>query len=109
MTHDCLFPVFSPTERGMKDHIWHVYLLICADASLYCGICGVVARWLRQHNGELAGGARYTRTRRPVRLAACAVCSDHGSALRLERLIKKLPKEKKLDALLRLAKEGGER
>lgn len=62
MTHDCLFPVFSPTERGMKDHIWHVYLLICADASLYCGISCDVARRLRQHNGELAGGARYTRT-----------------------------------------------
>ena len=94
---------------GMKDQVWHVYLLICADASLYCGISCDVARRLRQHNGELPGGARYTRTRRPVRLAACAVCNDHGSALRLERLIKKLPKGRKLDVLLRLAKEGEER
>ncbi len=72
----------------MTDRTWYVYLLLCADGSLYCRV--------RQHNGELSGGARCTRARRPVRLAACAPCADQGTALRLEREIKKLPREKKL-------------
>ena len=80
----------------MTDRTWYVYLLLCADGSLYCGVSTDVERRVRQHNGELSGGARCTRARRPVRLAACAPCADQGTALRLEREIKKLPREKKL-------------
>ena len=83
----------------MKERIWHVYLLRCADGSLYCGVSTDVERRIRQHNGELTGGARCTRARRPVRLAACAACPDQGSALRLERKIKALPKREKLKFL----------
>lgn len=81
----------------MTERIWYVYLLLCADGSLYCGVSTDVERRVRQHNGELSGGARCTRARRPVRLAACAPCPDQGTALRLEREIKKLPREKKRD------------
>ena len=49
---------------------WCVYLLLCADGTLYCGVTTDVRRRLDEHNGLRAGGAKYTRGRRPVRLAA---------------------------------------
>lgn len=74
---------------------WHVYLLECADGALYCGVTTDLERRLAEHNGELPGGARYTRGRRPVRLAASAACRDRSAALRLENLVKKLPRAAK--------------
>ena len=47
---------------------WHVYLVRCADGTLYTGVAIDVAARVAQHNGTLAGGARYTRARRPVKL-----------------------------------------
>lgn len=78
---------------------WHVYLLECADGTLYCGVTTDLDRRLAEHNGESPGGARYTRPRRPVRLAAHAPCPDRASATRLEYRIKKLPRENKVEAL----------
>lgn len=83
----------SPEER------WSVYLLSCADGTLYCGVTTDVQRRLAMHNGEVPGGARYTRGRRPVALAACAGGMSRGEALRLEAHIKKLAKNEKLAAL----------
>jgi len=51
---------------------WHVYLLQCADGTLYCGVTTDLARRLKAHNGEAPGGAAYTRGRRPVKLLAAA-------------------------------------
>ncbi len=78
---------------------WQVYLLLCADNTLYCGSTTDLVRRLRQHNGELAGGARYTRSRRPVRLAASCSCPSRQAALRLEARIKKLGRDQKIPAL----------
>lgn len=61
--------------------VYFVYMVRCADDSLYCGITTHPVRRLRQHNGELSGGGRYTRSRRPVRLVACRTCADKGEAL----------------------------
>ncbi len=85
----------SPTEG-----VWRVYLLECSDGTLYCGVTTDTARRLAQHNGERPGGARYTRGRRPVRLAAEAVFPDKSSAHKAECRIKAAPRAKKL-ALLR--------
>lgn len=79
---------------------WFVYLAACADGSLYCGITTDVERRMAQHNGLLPGGARCTRARRPVSLAACTRCPDRPSALRLEALIKKTPRQQKTQRLL---------
>ena len=87
----------------MKEASWQVYLLLCADKTLYCGSTTDVERRVRQHNGELAGGARYTKSRRPVALLACCTCPSHSSALRIEARIKKLPKADKLPALQKAA------
>lgn len=79
--------------------VWHVYLLQCADGTQYCGIAMNLQKRLRQHNGELAGGARYTAGRRPVRLLASIPVKSRGEALRLEAHIKKLPAHAKLQLL----------
>ena len=87
---------------------WYVYLLECADGTLYCGVTTDLERRLAEHNGSAAGGARYTRGRRPVRLAACAPCPDRAAACRLEDRIKRLPRRQKLAALRAHAPDPGE-
>lgn len=83
-------------KRTSTRQAWMVYLLHCADGSLYTGITTNLERRLRQHNGELAGGARYTRPRQPVRLAWCETAADRASAARAEYRIRKLPRAQKL-------------
>ena len=67
-----------------------VYLLRCEDNSLYAGITTDPARRLRQHRGELRGGARYTALRRPVGYAALWTAPDRAAAARLEYRLKRL-------------------
>ncbi|MBQ3893643.1 MAG: GIY-YIG nuclease family protein [Mailhella sp.] len=89
-----------PGERSAGEGAWCVYLVRCADGSLYCGITTDLARRIAMHNGDLPGGAKYTRPRRPVRLAAHACGLSRSTALRLERLVKKQPAAKKVLYLL---------
>lgn len=84
------------------DDVWQVYLLQCADGTYYCGVTKDVNRRLRQHNGQMAGGARYTAARRPVVLLVTVPTSSRSSALHLEWVIKKLSRKDKLGALRRL-------
>ena len=83
-------------------HPWFVYLLRCADDSLYCGITTDVDRRLKQHNAGTA--SKYTRSRRPVSLAALTGVENKSAALKLELLIKKQPRGKKLQVLLEISK-----
>ncbi len=82
---------------------WSVYLLRCADGSLYSGITTDLPRRLAQHNGERPGGARYTRSRRPVRLLWSEEAGNRSQAQRREYAIKSLSREQKL----RLAGQNG--
>lgn len=75
--------------------VWQVYLVQCADGSYYCGVTTDLDRRLAEHNGLAPGGARYTRSRRPVRLAAAAAFPDRASACRAEWRVKRLSREKK--------------
>ncbi|MBI4804810.1 MAG: GIY-YIG nuclease family protein [Desulfovibrio sp.] len=75
---------------------WTVYLLTCADSTLYCGITRDVARRLDEHNGLIPGGARYTRSRRPVELVGSKLVADRSEALKLERTIKRMKRAQKL-------------
>jgi len=75
--------------------MYYVYLLRCADGSLYAGITTDPARRLRQHNGELPGGARYTSVRRPAAFAAVWEAPDRSAAARLEYRLKRLSHEEK--------------
>ena len=74
---------------------WHVYLLRCADGSLYAGITTDLERRLAEHNGQRPGGARYTRVRRPVELARALACADRAAATRLECALKALDRRRK--------------
>lgn len=74
---------------------WVVYLLGCADGSYYTGITTNLERRLRQHNGELAGGARYTRVRRPVQAVWMTTQDCRSEAQRLEARLKKLSRHEK--------------
>lgn len=81
---------------------WFVYLLRCSDGSFYTGVARNLERRLRQHNGELVGGARYTRGRRPVELAWSEPCADRAAAQAREAQVRKLSRAEKL----RLVKAG---
>ena len=74
---------------------WSVYMLQCADGSLYTGVARDLEKRLRQHNGELAGGPRYTSGRRPVQLLWSAPAADRSAAQQREAAIKKLSRENK--------------
>ena len=86
-------------DKTEQQLIWAVYLLECADGTLYCGTTTDIDRRLRQHNGELSGGARYTQSRRPVRLAAYAECGSRSEALKLEHSVRLQRSDKKIDFL----------
>jgi putative endonuclease len=80
-----------------------VYLLHCRDDSLYCGWTDDLARRVATHNA--GKGARYTRSRGPVRLVWSEEVSDRSAALKREMAIKRLTRAEKLAlAGLRLRK-----
>lgn len=70
--------------------IWFVYLLRCADGSLYAGITQDLERRLAEHNGDGPRGARYTRGRRPVTLAWSEAACSRSTATRREGEIKRM-------------------
>ena len=67
---------------------WHVYILECADNTLYTGVAVNLADRLARHNA--GHGARYTRGRRPVRLVYAETAADRAAAQRREHAIKRL-------------------
>jgi YfiH family protein len=74
---------------------WHVYLLECADGSLYTGIARDAAERVATHNS--GAGAAYTRSRLPVRLVYVEPASDRSGALRRELRLKSMSRERKLE------------
>lgn len=75
---------------------WFVYILRCADNTLYCGITKNIEQRIQMHNGTRKGGAKYTSGRRPVELMAYAQVATRSEALLLEISIKKMPKIQKI-------------
>lgn len=67
---------------------WHVYILRCADETLYTGIATDVAARLATHNA--GKGAKYTRGRLPVSLLYAEAAPDRSAALKREHAIKRL-------------------
>jgi putative endonuclease len=73
---------------------WYVYILKCADDTLYTGITTDVNRRLNEHNKGT--GAKYTKTRLPVVLMALFEASDRSEASKEEYRIKQLTRKEKL-------------
>ena len=72
---------------------WVVYMLECADKSLYTGITTNLERRLAEH--AAGKGAKYTRGRGPFRLVYSETCTDRAEATRRETAIKLMNKTKK--------------
>ncbi len=87
------------TEPGKAAPVWFVYLLRCADGSLYCGITTQPERRLAEHNGALPGGARYTRSRRPVEMVWSESHACRADATRRETHLKKLGRRAKMSLI----------
>ena len=85
---------------------WFLYILECADASLYTGITTDLERRVDEHN-KGPRGARYTRSRRPVTLVAAWSFSDRGTAASAEYAMKQLPRSAKLDLVTQGEFAGG--
>lgn len=73
---------------------WWVYVLRCADGSLYTGISTDPDRRLTQHNAGTA--SKYTRSRRPVALVYREKRRGRSDALKRELALKALPRRAKL-------------
>ena len=74
---------------------WYVYIVRCRDGSLYTGICTDLDRRVDEHNGSKRG-AKYTRSRRPVRLVYSESVLNRSEASKREHVIKKLKRVDKL-------------
>jgi predicted GIY-YIG superfamily endonuclease len=83
-----------------KADTWFVYMLRCADGSLYTGVATDVDRRLEQHNAGTA--SRYTRRRLPVVLEYQEEQPNQSTALKRELAIKAMSRQKK-ESLIRLA------
>jgi predicted GIY-YIG superfamily endonuclease len=88
----------------MAEAPWFVYILRCADASLYTGIAKDVSRRCGQHNAGTA--SRYTRCRLPVKVVYQEIQPDRSSALKREATIKAMKRKAKL-AMIRMRKRAG--
>ncbi len=75
---------------------WFVYMVSCADATLYTGITTDLDKRIQQHNSSKSG-AKYTRGRRPVSLVYWEQVANRSLALKRECNLKQLStREKKL-------------
>jgi len=68
--------------------MYYVYMVQCADNTLYTGIATELGRRVKEHN-ESDKGAKYTRVRRPVHLVYSESYPDRSSASKREYQIKK--------------------
>lgn len=81
--------------------VHYVYLVQCADGTYYTGYTTDVARRVAQHNA--GRGARYTRSRRPVRLVHAEPWPSRSLALKREAALRRQPRHVKQSLA-----EGGE-
>lgn len=70
----------------VSERDWVVYIIECADDTLYAGVTTDAAARVAKHNQGL--GAKYTRTRRPVELVYIESAADRGAAQKREHEIK---------------------
>ncbi|MCU0252614.1 MAG: GIY-YIG nuclease family protein [Vicinamibacterales bacterium] len=87
-----------PAASSARPRPWSVYLLRCADGTLYAGSTTDVDARVAAHNA--GRGARYTSGRRPVEVVYEEECGSRSAALRREHALKRLTRAAK-DALIR--------
>lgn len=76
---------------------YFAYVLRCADDSLYAGYTTDLTRRLAEHNGQSdRPGAKYTKSRRPVKLVFQKSFKTRGEAMSFEATFKRLSRKEKL-------------
>lgn len=90
-------PAGGFSETGMGNMNYYVYLLRCADDTLYTGYTDNPERRASVHNA--GKGAKYTRSRLPVELVYQEQCEDKSAALRREAAIKRMTRSQKLNLI----------
>ena len=78
--------------------MYHLYILRCSDRTLYTGVTVDLERRVAEHNSSKLG-AKYTRSRRPVKLVYTAKFQDRSRALKEEYRIKNLARKEKLEMI----------
>ena len=73
---------------------YYVYVLLCNDGTYYTGITNDIEERIYKHN-NCKTGAKYTRTRRPVKLIYTEEFDNKSSALKREYQIKQLNRKEK--------------
>lgn len=73
---------------------WFLYVLQCSDGTYYTGVTTDMKRRLNEHNTSKRG-AKYTKTRRPVKLVYLSECESRSSAQKAEYKFKKLTRKQK--------------
>tara|TARA_Y100001938_G_scaffold131804_1_gene189324 strand:- start:162 stop:422 length:261 start_codon:yes stop_codon:yes gene_type:complete len=79
----------------MNSKVWYMYVVECADGTLYTGITNNLERRINEHNFSMRG-AKYTRSRRPVKLLYTEGYETHSKAASAEWKFKKLKRSEKL-------------
>ena len=74
---------------------YFVYILECADKTLYTGCTNNLEKRIKEHNGEKRG-AHYTKIRRPVILKYAEKCASSSTAKKREAAIKRYSRKKKI-------------
>lgn len=76
---------------------WYVYMLRCSDGTYYSGVTTDLTRRIKEHNGEggAGKGAKYTKARRPVRLAYSEPSLDRSTAQKREHTLRQLTRAEK--------------
>ena len=82
--------------KKQKQEILFVYILQCADGTLYTGITNNIDKRIKEHNKGTA--SKYTRSRLPVELKDFMECEDKSDALKKERYIKSKKRFEKLNS-----------
>lgn len=79
---------------NLKAKVWYVYIVLCSDNTLYCGISTDVISRINKHN--LGKGAKYTKYKCPVNLIYFEKIGSLSQALKRETQIKKMKRSEKL-------------
>jgi putative endonuclease len=82
--------------------LWYVYMVICNDQTIYTGIAKDLRKRLSEHNNG-ANGAKYTRSRRPVKIVYQEEQPSRSAATKRELQLKKLTRAKKLQLIQKLS------
>ena len=86
----------AAAERaGERTACWYVYIVRCADGTLYTGVATDVDRRLAEHRAGAPRGARYLRGRAPLELVFAHRVGSRAAAQRVEHSIKSLPRRRK--------------